>query len=85
LWPRELNRGVYFMGPELVLLASIVALQPETRAPISREAVSYVKVDKMVEEYYKKQLTKQEREILEKTSLYILPLVERKIVYKMEF
>lgn len=73
------------MGPELILMASIVALEPSTQAPISQEMLRRSPVQPMMEEHYRRHLSKEQREHLERMGLYMLLFLEKRVVFKVEF
>jgi hypothetical protein len=73
------------MGVELVLLAAIAVIEPSVQAPITADAIRRTRVDKMLEEQYARSLSIEERARVEKAALYLLPFIERRVTFRVEF
>ncbi len=73
------------MGPELVLFAAIIAVEPSVQAPITRDALERMRVAPLLEEQLARHISAEERLRLEKAGLWLLPFIERKVTFKITF
>jgi hypothetical protein len=73
------------MGPELVLFAAIIAVEPSVQAPITRDALERMRVAPLLEEQLARHISAEERARIERASLWLLPIVEKRVTVRFTF